>query len=1134
MTSKMKKVWGQVKRPFARGSSAKAQPVFGAPLGTAIRMNLQENHVPFVVVRICEYIRENGMDVEGIFRISGSFRLMKGLKEEFDQKGNADFSKAGDIMAVGGLLKLYLRELPEPLIQGGIYDSLIQIQKGVTLPINSERYAHDLSTVLHELEPEVFNTLKYICSFLYELTMHNEHNKMGISNLAIVFAPNIFACDPNQAVAIQNQSFLNGVMEGLIEYNSTIFTEFQEVTDCTNVSDHSNPLSPLSADSLGESDVMETSCNSSRSSGMVADTSEAASEKDNFGDTFGQSNFLSPSSSTQASPPITPRAKNLVNSMLHDSVENILFSNEDISSEKISTLRCLTQERPHPQKKTRRPSTAAVKPLGNNASSYLLDNPPKSLLENPSLSPRSILKDPASPNTVRKKVSLPNSESQNTIHYFPERIRATSLPEVPVSKMQPLIDELRNRNGSPDTRRKARAEEWESFFDIKEENNGGSADKEHFTSSSGSDVEVISASERGMVSDDPQKPTRKLEGIFAPHLTPRGSSEEVRVHIAPEAIEGHENFTLSPSPMLQSKHKAGHSSVDSKDIEYSEESQASDHKLDVSFQLNIESPRGSQKGKTTKIGSPHVHLTPEVNEKGDKYTLQKSPIRPRNEKGNEELESEDDTAHVHFVGNTLTANEKYTLQKSPIAPTKVFTDSNTLHVRIADAAVEGHEKNTARMSPLVSNDPHRYGHAASSDKDSKHHVSLNVATKEDKYTLQNSPLMSTRETRGDSNPLYKSPLLPSHQVKDFDPEFDVSSPVIDRPPATPPRVTLHSDKHNSSQESSPARMRRRESKTGVLDTVSAKSNSPKQEYEYDMMRQEAKALYVTIKQFQDDFAAKNGRKPEKDERATIAADIARYKELKMMLGKTPEPLFKKSNTWSPEKFSSELLTSSKLGSPSPKKSTKKSVVISEGGNEKDLRHLSDRVFSNLAKLRCDSQRPYSIEDMNEEHRKEEKTTLKKILKDFEDRFAIIFGRKPDVNDKSIVKEVYLRYKALKTLEGQQGSAATGSPSATLSDAFPGKKDKMNQDTETIQWGNEYEEVKAEKKKLQIKLHNFESEIMRKYGRKPTKEDKIPAVEQYQKYKQLKSRMETLEKFMSTDECASRRADEGNTVMTMTF
>lgn len=71
-----------------------------------------------------------GLDHEGIFRVNGSQRVLDKLKLSFDQHGNANLDEDNDVMAVAGLLKMFLRELPESTIPERMTKKFVNVQEG--------------------------------------------------------------------------------------------------------------------------------------------------------------------------------------------------------------------------------------------------------------------------------------------------------------------------------------------------------------------------------------------------------------------------------------------------------------------------------------------------------------------------------------------------------------------------------------------------------------------------------------------------------------------------------------------------------------------------------------------------------------------------------------------------------------------------------------------------------------------------------------------------------------------------------------------------------------------------------------------------------------------------------------------
>jgi hypothetical protein len=82
--------------------------------------------VPPVLTRCIDEVNRRGLQVEGIYRVSGSHEQMDRLRKQFDACSQVDLSLVEDIHTVAGLLKLYLRLLPQQLVPFPIFQNLLQ------------------------------------------------------------------------------------------------------------------------------------------------------------------------------------------------------------------------------------------------------------------------------------------------------------------------------------------------------------------------------------------------------------------------------------------------------------------------------------------------------------------------------------------------------------------------------------------------------------------------------------------------------------------------------------------------------------------------------------------------------------------------------------------------------------------------------------------------------------------------------------------------------------------------------------------------------------------------------------------------------------------------------------------------
>ena len=77
---------------------------------------------------------------------------------------SADLSKFEDIHALTGAMKLYLRELPIPLVTFDVYDLfLIAVRMG-----SQEESLEMLAVALERLPPPHYNTLRHLIRHLHQ------------------------------------------------------------------------------------------------------------------------------------------------------------------------------------------------------------------------------------------------------------------------------------------------------------------------------------------------------------------------------------------------------------------------------------------------------------------------------------------------------------------------------------------------------------------------------------------------------------------------------------------------------------------------------------------------------------------------------------------------------------------------------------------------------------------------------------------------------------------------------------------------------------------------------------------------------------------------------------------------------
>lgn len=166
------------------------QSMFGNTLSEVMTLQKERfpnRQLPWVQVALSQQVLAlNGRETEGIFRVSADVDEVNALKAKIDNWELPDASTLTDAHAPASLLKLWYRELYEPLIPDALY--------GACVAAGTDFAA--CTRALHRLPPINRIVLTYLISFLQKFTAPEvvSQTKMDSANLAMVFAPNCLRC----------------------------------------------------------------------------------------------------------------------------------------------------------------------------------------------------------------------------------------------------------------------------------------------------------------------------------------------------------------------------------------------------------------------------------------------------------------------------------------------------------------------------------------------------------------------------------------------------------------------------------------------------------------------------------------------------------------------------------------------------------------------------------------------------------------------------------------------------------------------------------------------------------------------------------------------------------------------------
>jgi hypothetical protein len=202
-----------------RHASVPAGAVFGVDLTDLVAAEGRTGSgIPIIVERTCAHLT-TFLDVEGLFRLSGSASRVAGLRR-LVESGVAgwQFRAEDDALSIAAMFKGWLRELPDPLMTHGLYRDFVRAAQEGPLDFVMSR----VTPVLKRLPRAHLQTLVFLVDFLAKVVAHSAHNKMDGKNVAIVFAPNLFRTRQDTAETFVEMQHLFSLTAELIANHSQV------------------------------------------------------------------------------------------------------------------------------------------------------------------------------------------------------------------------------------------------------------------------------------------------------------------------------------------------------------------------------------------------------------------------------------------------------------------------------------------------------------------------------------------------------------------------------------------------------------------------------------------------------------------------------------------------------------------------------------------------------------------------------------------------------------------------------------------------------------------------------------------------------------------------------------------------
>ncbi|XP_070819419.1 protein FAM13B isoform X4 [Chaetodon trifascialis] len=213
------------------GSSANTTRVFGVPLEEVTRTHTISGHeVPALVKHIVEYIEEHGhLDLEGLFLVNGNAERVDWLRQRYDSGEEVELEKEADLASAVSLLRLFLQELPEPVIPTAIQGHILQLHQDYS---NEEELCRNLKYLLQQLPQLNYGLLRFLCRFLASVASLQQES-WNIGTLAAVFGPDIFHLS-TEGEDLRDQESVSRVLAELLDNQEGLFDSEDDDVSTTN------------------------------------------------------------------------------------------------------------------------------------------------------------------------------------------------------------------------------------------------------------------------------------------------------------------------------------------------------------------------------------------------------------------------------------------------------------------------------------------------------------------------------------------------------------------------------------------------------------------------------------------------------------------------------------------------------------------------------------------------------------------------------------------------------------------------------------------------------------------------------------------------------------------------------------
>ncbi|XP_047445103.1 rho GTPase-activating protein 12-like isoform X2 [Mugil cephalus] len=191
--------------------------VFGCSLSSLCQ---RENSTVPSFVRMCiDHVENSGLCIDGLYRVSGNLAVIQKLRfaVNHDEKVNLSEGKWEDIHVTTGALKMYFRELPEPLFTFALFHDFVTAIK----IFDHKQRVQAIKDLVRQLPKPNHDTMQALFKHLRKVIDYGEENRMTTQSVAIVFGPTLLRPETETWNMAVHMVYQNQIVELiLLEYEN--------------------------------------------------------------------------------------------------------------------------------------------------------------------------------------------------------------------------------------------------------------------------------------------------------------------------------------------------------------------------------------------------------------------------------------------------------------------------------------------------------------------------------------------------------------------------------------------------------------------------------------------------------------------------------------------------------------------------------------------------------------------------------------------------------------------------------------------------------------------------------------------------------------------------------------------------